>query len=315
MKKGKYMKKHVSALPVWLMCCLFVFGINTVANAETLKYHYDELGRLTLVEDNKNGNRDYVYDAAGNRTSMVVVPVSDPVFSPGGGTFMGSVSVTLKSSTAGATIRYTTNGSNVTSSSPIYSSALVLSNSTTIKAKAFKSGIADSAQVTAVFTEVYPPAAMPTISPSGGSFVGSVSVSISTATAGATIRYTTNRTDVTESSPIYSGPILVTASTTIRAKAFKNEMLPSPQNSKHFGVAALPAPTGLSVRGPYSQYGDGYSFSWSAVSGAARYEVQLIGGARFTVTRTFGDSAGPRPDWVRAITSTGTPGHTAYFPR
>src|SRR5690606_24787548 len=46
--------------------------------------------------------------------------VSTPSFNPNGGTFNNSVSVSLNSATAGATIRYTTNNTAVTSASPIY---------------------------------------------------------------------------------------------------------------------------------------------------------------------------------------------------
>ena len=35
-----------------------------------IAYTYDALGRLTYVKDNINGNRDYDYDAAGNRTEI-----------------------------------------------------------------------------------------------------------------------------------------------------------------------------------------------------------------------------------------------------
>lgn len=45
---------------------------NALAAANTLKYTYDALGRLTFVEDPVNGNRDYDYDAAGNRTQVGV---------------------------------------------------------------------------------------------------------------------------------------------------------------------------------------------------------------------------------------------------
>lgn len=38
-----------------------------------LQYEYDELGRLTDVKDPQNGDRDYQYDAAGNRTSVNVL--------------------------------------------------------------------------------------------------------------------------------------------------------------------------------------------------------------------------------------------------
>ena len=64
-----------------------------------------------------------------------------------------------------------------------------------------------------------PKVATPTFSPAAGTYTGSVTVTISTATSGATIRYTTDGSTPTISSPIYTGPITVSQTTTIRAFA------------------------------------------------------------------------------------------------
>jgi len=61
--------------------------------------------------------------------------------------------------------------------------------------------------------------ATPTFSPAGGTFSSSVAVTISDATSGATIYYTTDGSTPTPSSNVYSGPILVLETTTIRAIA------------------------------------------------------------------------------------------------
>lgn len=52
------------------------------AAPQTLKYTYDALGRVTFVEDTVNGNRDYDYDAAGNRTQVVLNQAVDEVYVP-----------------------------------------------------------------------------------------------------------------------------------------------------------------------------------------------------------------------------------------
>lgn len=75
-----------------------------------------------------------------------------PTFSPAGGTFSGSVSVTLSDSTAGATIRFTTDGSTPTTSSPVYSSPIAVSNTTTIKTFATSTGRTASGVVSATYT-------------------------------------------------------------------------------------------------------------------------------------------------------------------
>lgn len=69
--------------------------------------------------------------------------------------------------------------------------------------------------------------AAPTFNPTSGTYFTTQNVTISTETEGATIRYTTNGDEPTESSAIFSTPISVSATTTIKAKAFKAEMDPS----------------------------------------------------------------------------------------
>ena len=79
---------------------------------------------------------------------------ADPVFTPDSMLFSGSVSVSLSSPQAGATIRYTTNGNDPTGSSTLYSASISVTSRTTIKARAFVSGLADSAVVTKYFVEL-----------------------------------------------------------------------------------------------------------------------------------------------------------------
>jgi alpha-tubulin suppressor-like RCC1 family protein len=54
-----------------------------------------------------------------------------------------------------------------------------------------------------------------------GEYMTTQSVALSTATPGATIRYTADGTDPTPDSPLYAASIPVTATTTIKARAFK----------------------------------------------------------------------------------------------
>ena len=77
--------------------------------------------------------------------------VATPVISPNGGNYSGPVSVTMQTTTAGALIYYTTDGSTPTQSSTLYSGTMNLTNSATVKAKAFKSGSNASAEASASF--------------------------------------------------------------------------------------------------------------------------------------------------------------------
>ena len=69
--------------------------------------------------------------------------------------------------------------------------------------------------------------AEPQFNPASCLFYPSTNVSITCATEGATIRYTTDGTDPTESSPVYSGPIFIDDDTMVKARAWKNGMNPS----------------------------------------------------------------------------------------
>lgn len=75
----------------------------------------------------------------------------------------------------------------------------------------------------------------PIFSHSGGTFVNSVEVSISTNTAGASIYYTTDGTDATIGSSLYNGPITITKTTTLKAIAVKGDNI-SRQTSATFAI-------------------------------------------------------------------------------
>ena len=156
-----------------------------------------------------------------------------PTFSPTEGTYSSDQSVTISSTTSGATIYYTTDGSTPTSASSVYSSAIsVAGNGTseTIKAMATKSGYTDSSVASAAYTINYDQVSTPQISPYAGTYNRDQSVTITTATSGATIHYTTDGSTPTASSSTYSGAISVSGSgtsKTIKALAIKSGMADS----------------------------------------------------------------------------------------
>ncbi len=82
----------------------------------------------------------------------LALTVATPTITPNGGNFSGSVSVAMQSATSGASIHYTTNGSTPTQSSTLYSGTMNVTSSTTINAKAFRSGYSPSTVASASFT-------------------------------------------------------------------------------------------------------------------------------------------------------------------
>ena len=83
----------------------------------------------------------------------VVVPVVEtPVFSVAAGAVEKGTEVTISCATEGATIHYTTDGSFVSATSPVYSEPIVINEAMTIKAIAVKEGMTDSKLAQAAYT-------------------------------------------------------------------------------------------------------------------------------------------------------------------
>jgi hypothetical protein len=79
--------------------------------------------------------------------------VAAPSFNPGAGSYSSARSVAITTSTSGAMIRYTTDGSAPTSTSgAVYSGPVTISVTTTLRAIAYKSGMTDSPVTTATYT-------------------------------------------------------------------------------------------------------------------------------------------------------------------
>jgi hypothetical protein len=146
-------------------------------------------------------------------------PTATPTSSPVPGTYTSPQTVTLADATTGAVIYYTTDGSTPSTSSATYTAPLPVNSSTTIKAIAAASGYTTSAVGTFTYTISLPAAATPTFSPAGGTYSSPQTVTLSDATSGAVIYYTTNGTTPTTSSTQYTGPFQVSEPTTVEAIA------------------------------------------------------------------------------------------------
>ncbi len=158
-------------------------------------------------------------------TSLFVPPpatVATPTISPNGGPFDGSVTVTITTATTGSTIRYTLDGSDPTTTSTAYTAPIAVTvDGTVVSARAFQVGFTNSERATSA-PFVRNTVATPVISPNGGAFDESATVNITTATAGATIRYTVDGTDPTSLSTVYSAPITVPVDgRVVSARAFQ----------------------------------------------------------------------------------------------
>ena len=173
--------------------------------------------------------------------SGFVIRTLPVTYTPNGGTFTDQVSVVLSSPTPGALIYYTSDGSTPTASSTLYSGAVTVSQTgLVIQSVALSDGkVASTPSSSAVFTVLASP---PSFSASGTPwnvpvtrsgelvFLEGATVTISCATARAQVYYTTDGSDPTSSSTLYTGPVSVQkiGFTTLRARAYASGLSPSP---------------------------------------------------------------------------------------
>ena len=158
--------------------------------------------------------------------------VKIPTFSVSAGTYTKAQSVTISCATQGATIYYTTDGKTPTVNSTKYSKAITVDKSMTLKAIAVKEGMENSEVSEAVYVINLPDSPdsvketvkIPTFSVSAGTYTKAQSVTISCATQGATIYYTTDGKTPTVNSTKYSKAITVDKSMTLKAIAIKAGM-------------------------------------------------------------------------------------------
>ncbi len=385
--------------------------------AVTLSVNYMvEQKQVQFRTTDPNGNviegNPLTFTAHANSAVNVIITeketVAQPVFTPGSGNYSSPQNVAITSSTAGSTIKYTTDGSAPTASSATYTGPVNISSTTTLKAYAYKQGMGDSPVTTAVYnigtqpdnlalnktatassylggnraaaafdgntgtrwesefsdpqwiavdlgsnntvtgvrlnweaasgkeykiqvstdgskwddkftqpngpgqienitfsspvtaryvrmygtarntpwgyslwefevfgqTEPLPPKVeKPVFTPAAGTYSSAQSVTISSSTEGAAIRYTTDGSEPTASSPAYTGPINVSVSTVIKAIAVKQGMTNSEAVSAEYKIVAFNviAP----VNGQMITNTRTPLLTWQAKAGAVRYEVWI----------------------------------------
>jgi Chitobiase/beta-hexosaminidase C-terminal domain/FG-GAP-like repeat len=184
----------------------------------------------------------YAQSAVGSAAYTINLAAATPTFSPGAGTYTSAQTVTIGDSTSGATIYYTTNGSTPTTNSTKYTSAITVSASETVKAIATAAGFSQSAVGSAAYV-ITPTVATPTFSPGTGSYSTTQTVSISDATSGATIYYTTDGSTPTTGSPRYSATITVNTTETINAIATKSGYANSAVGTATYTITTPADPT------------------------------------------------------------------------
>ncbi len=144
----------------------------TIAAGEKEKYYtaeqdgatvtlYDQFGINPAVGENLtvigivsvyNGALQVYPIEVTDEGGTVVVRVANPVFTPGAGAVIAGTKVVISTTTEGAEIHYTVDGTEPTAASTLYTEAIEVSEAMTIKAIAVKEGAEDSEVVTAEYT-------------------------------------------------------------------------------------------------------------------------------------------------------------------
>jgi alpha-tubulin suppressor-like RCC1 family protein len=187
------------------------------------------------------------------------IEVPDINLVPGGDgqTYNGPVWVTLVPSAPGDEVRYMVNNSTVNESSRLYTEPFLVTRTSNIYARSYRAGHKPSETANRFLQINKIPIATPIIHPGSGVYTQDVKVSISVATPGIVLRYTTNGDDVAADSAIYTGAFVLSQSTTVKVRGYHMDYLPSEQARADFVVRDPAEITRL--RGAQTAAGSGHS--------------------------------------------------------
>lgn len=169
--------------------------------------------------------------------------VATPTFSPVGGTYPYTVSVTISTTTSGASIKYSIDGSSPPTLD--YTGPITVNSDTPVKAVAIKTNWLDSDEGSVIYTQAQVPVV--TFTPVGSAVVFPQTVYLATTLGGSTIYYTigSNPPDPTTSDILYNANdgVVVNAATTIKAIAVKTGYQNSAVSSASYTQVQVAAPT------------------------------------------------------------------------
>jgi N-acetylneuraminic acid mutarotase len=197
-----------------------------------------------------NGNSYYINDLWKYQPLPSAIT---PTFSLAAGTYTAPQSVTISDTTPGATIYYTLDGSTPTTSSMVYSGAITVSSSETIKAVATATGYSTSAVASATYVINLPPTAAPVFTPAAGTYTTIQKIKITDSMKGASIYYTLDGSTPTTASAVYTGKISINQTTTINAIAVATGYSSSSVASAIYIITIAAAPTFTPAAGTYGQ--------------------------------------------------------------
>jgi hypothetical protein len=116
----------------------------TLADGKTLAFLVDDTRTILSLGDGGLVLGDASYEFIGDRQIPIYRPIAPVRIAPERTLISGPTPITLSSDTPEVEIRYTLDGSEPTVHSPLYTEAFTLDNRATVKARAFRPGLAQS---------------------------------------------------------------------------------------------------------------------------------------------------------------------------
>jgi formylglycine-generating enzyme required for sulfatase activity len=168
-----------------------------------------------------------VLKARAFKTGMNQSPIASATYSfnvgsmyitPQAGTFNHPITVNIYPTTVGTVVHYTLDGTEPDTLSAIYTGPFIVDGNAVLSARGYINGW-EPCEVISMIYEFQ--ATAPQLSDPPGTYFSELQVTLTTATEGASIYYTLNGSEPTESSTLYTQPVNISASATLRAVACK----------------------------------------------------------------------------------------------
>ncbi len=172
-----------------------------------------------------------------------------PIVSTFAGTYYSPKDIDFASPVEGGTLYYTADGTEPTTLSRIWDEAMNIDKTTTIKLLVSKVGYNDSEVVSYEYCIEEEPIDIvdaPTANINSGSYASSATVTLSTTTDSANIYYTLDGSIPTISSVLYTEPIKINESTTLRAVAMKDDYVNSSVVNYNYTITGSSSASGSS---------------------------------------------------------------------
>ncbi len=157
------------------------------------------------------------------------IQVMTPTIDPPAGTYSSGLTLALSTATAapGTTIQYTTDGSDPLTGTLYSAPFMITVPGRTVKAIALNPVMTNSPVLTAVYVIDINQVAPPVFTPPIGTYTSSVTVNMTCATAGATIKYTTDGSNPSATNGIEGTSVHLADTTVLKAYAYLSGMTDS----------------------------------------------------------------------------------------